>query len=55
MSSIYLDVYCPNCDGEEILVTYDDESNNIKCECLECGNIDPLSTFNYLIYNDNTV
>ena len=47
MSTVYLDVYCPNCKSESVIVAYAGE--DIRCTCVSCNNTGGLKNFEYII------
>lgn len=49
MANIYLDVWCPKCNSEDISGEFDDFDNKIICKCKNCGYSGTVNNFYYTV------
>ena len=49
MSTIQIELWCPNCGSDEVLSKYNEKENIIVCICKKCNYTVSLGEFDYLI------
>lgn len=52
MSIAYLDISCRECDCNDIIVSYDENEQDIVCSCRECHTTGLLNDFDYSIEDE---
>ena len=55
MGLIYINTYCRECKGDNIISKYNEEKNDIMCACLDCGGNGYLKDFDYELDGDTEI